>query len=892
MALLSIEAFLELVGRSEVAEPNRITAYLERLRAENGLPSEPGRLAGLMVRDGLLTQFQAEQILAGRYRGFHVGKYKVLERLGSGGMGTVYLAEHKFMRRRVALKVLPRSKASDPASLERFYREAKAVAALDHPNIVRAYDIDQDGDLHFLVMEFVDGANLHDLVKSKGPLDIPRAAHYITQAATGLQHAHLVGLVHRDIKPGNLLVDRSGTVKLLDMGLARFFNDEEESVTKKYDENVLGTADYLAPEQALDSHSVDIRADIYSLGGTLYYLLTGKSPFADGTVAQKLIWHQTRRPKPVRELRADIPDSVVAILDKMLAKSPDERYQTPEEVLEALKPWAQGTPPPPPEDVLPRHSPAVLSGAGGSQVTGSAATADGQDGSTALRKQAGTGVALQNAGAPASPSPTSPAVRPRAVAAKVAQQAPAGQAVAPALGPGDSRVPLSELAPGEALTIKPATSDANFPWQDMGSPGSSFKLDGGSKRLHSRQKSSRSSRSGPKWLWAAVIGGVVALGVAIGIIIWATRDPKPAETQPSSTTPKQVDATPQVWYVSKSGSTPNDVGSITAALRKAKSGDRIVVRSGEICEEKLDLRGVRKALVIEAEKDAVLRLPKDHHKKEPLIHIDGVDGLQIKGLTVDGQDRCEELVLVSGSCPGLTLESLKLMGFGLVGIRIDNCQGGKSERPVLLKGLRIEAPKLRAHAALLFTVPLPTAQNVNLRIEGCQFEGAFEAAVAIKAPMIAVTLHRNVFNGGKSSAIAFPTDAKDGSFLQMVVSNNTFHDYKAGLAFAKPPRFDSECELRNNLFYRISDVGVGNAGQLQGILIGKGNVYDQVKSRPGILAGLGKGTEKELELKAIPFDLPTSVEEADKFLRYPKTSPLAAAGVGDAPVGAFPPTEP
>src|SRR5579864_6828273 len=227
------------------------------------------------------------------------------------------------MRRRAAVKVLPAAKADDPASLERFYREARAVAALDHPNIVRAYDIDQEENLHFLVMEYVDGSSLQDVVKKSGPLELSRAAHYISQAALGLQHAHEVaGLVHRDIKPGNLIVDRSGTVKILDMGLARFFHDEEDILTKKYDESVLGTADYLAPEQALDSHSVDIRADIYSLGATFYFILTGSTPFSEGTVAQKLIWHQTRQPKSIQTLRPEVPAEMAAIVEKMMAKDP------------------------------------------------------------------------------------------------------------------------------------------------------------------------------------------------------------------------------------------------------------------------------------------------------------------------------------------------------------------------------------------------------------------------------------------------------------------------------------------------------------------------------------------------------------------------------------------
>src|SRR5713226_2805077 len=237
------DELLDLLRKSGVQEEKKLDAYLDKLRAGNTLPREPSKLAGYMVRDGLLTNFQAEQLLLGKWRRFNIGKYKVLERLGAGGMGSVYLCEHKLMRRRVAVKVLPTAKAEDPSSLERFYREARAVAALDHPNIVRAYDIDQDDNLHFLVMEYVDGASLQEIVKRVGSLDPTRAAHYMRQAALGLQHAHEVAnLVHRDIKPGNILVDRSGTVKVLDMGLARFFHDEGADITKKFDENcVLGT---------------------------------------------------------------------------------------------------------------------------------------------------------------------------------------------------------------------------------------------------------------------------------------------------------------------------------------------------------------------------------------------------------------------------------------------------------------------------------------------------------------------------------------------------------------------------------------------------------------------------------------------------------------------------
>jgi serine/threonine protein kinase len=357
-------AFVELVRKSGVISEETLDAYLRRLGGTASVPNQPIELARCLVRDGVLTRFQAEQILLGKWRRFTFGKYTILDRLGAGGMGSVYLCEHRFMRRRVAVKVLPLDKADKPAALERFYREARAVASLDHPNIVRAFDIDEDDKLHFLVMEYIDGVNLQDLVSQRGPLAIDAAAHYARQAAAGLQHAfRIAGLVHRDIKPANILVNRQGVVKILDMGLARFFNDDEDLITKKYDEKVLGTTDYLAPEQILSSQ-VDIRADVYSLGATLYFLFTGSTPFGRGTATMKLIWHQVRMPKPVQTLRAEVPDGLAAIVGKMMAKDPRQRFQEPGDVVEALAAWAPG-PAPVPADLPGTRSPQPASSSPG-----------------------------------------------------------------------------------------------------------------------------------------------------------------------------------------------------------------------------------------------------------------------------------------------------------------------------------------------------------------------------------------------------------------------------------------------------------------------------------------------------------------------------------------------
>src|SRR5580692_6042476 len=200
------DEFVDLIRKSGVVEEPRLNSYIKQLQSKSGIPTDINKFSRLLIRDGMLTFFQAEQFLLGKWKRFTIGKYKVLERLGSGGMGQVFLCEHKLMRRKVAVKVLPTARATDCSSLARFYREAQAVAALDHPNIVRAYDIDQDDNLHFLVMEYVDGASLQEMVKKGGPMGYLRCCHYVYWSAIGLQHAHVGGLIHRDIKPANILV--------------------------------------------------------------------------------------------------------------------------------------------------------------------------------------------------------------------------------------------------------------------------------------------------------------------------------------------------------------------------------------------------------------------------------------------------------------------------------------------------------------------------------------------------------------------------------------------------------------------------------------------------------------------------------------------------------------
>lgn len=354
-----------------MVEESKLLNFLQRRNTfQDGTQNDPRDLAQDMINDGVLTNFQAEQFLLGKWRGFTIGKYKLLERIGVGGMGQVFLCEHMFMKRRVAIKVLPPAKAEQPAALGRFYREARAAGSLEHPNIVRTHDIDQDGNLHFIVMEYVDGSNLLDVVKRFGPLDFGRAVSYCYQVAVALDYAFRAGIIHRDVKPGNILIDRRGRAKVLDMGLARFFRDQNDLLTVKYDDKiVLGTADYVAPEQVANSHSVDVRADIYGMGCTLYFLLAGHPPFPTGSVSQKLLWHRTKEPTPIAQVRADTPPGLAAIIAQMMAKDPRQRYQTPAEVALALQPWIPGNVPLPRADEMPSLCPAVLDSSAEAEVT-------------------------------------------------------------------------------------------------------------------------------------------------------------------------------------------------------------------------------------------------------------------------------------------------------------------------------------------------------------------------------------------------------------------------------------------------------------------------------------------------------------------------------------------
>jgi len=316
-------------------------------------------LARVLVEAGALTKFQATLIYQNKPKALQFGEYVVLDKIGAGGMGQVYKARHRRMKRLVAIKVLPKAAVNSAEAVKRFQREVEAAARLVHPNIVIAHDAGQQDTMHFLVMEYVDGRDLAALVKADGPLTVDKAIDYTLQAARGLEFAHAEGVVHRDIKPANLLLDKRGVVKILDMGLARL--DAGDAAAKDgltQSGQVMGTVDYMAPEQAMDTRAANAKADIYSLGCTLYRILVGDNVYGGETLIQKLLAHRENPIPSLTEKRPDVPAALDAVFQKMVAKRPEDRYESMQAVVEALEQVRRDLAAAPPEPKKAAKSPA------------------------------------------------------------------------------------------------------------------------------------------------------------------------------------------------------------------------------------------------------------------------------------------------------------------------------------------------------------------------------------------------------------------------------------------------------------------------------------------------------------------------------------------------------
>lgn len=919
MNRLPIESFLDLTRKSGLVDATRLNLYLERLEQAEQIPEDPKLLAAILVRDAVLSRFQADQLLANKWRGFYVGKYRVIERIGIGGMGQVYLAEHRTMKRRYAIKVLPRARASDPAALERFEREARAGGSIDHPNIVRAYDKDQDGDLHYLVMDFVDGCSLSEIVHATGPLDPQRAGNYLYQAALGLKHAHDSGLIHRDVKPANILIDREGVVKILDMGLARFFNDHDDMITKKYDETVLGTADYLSPEQAIDSHNVDIRSDIYGLGCTFYYVLTGHPPFGDGSVAQKLIWHQTRTPKLLTEMREGVPPQLSAIINKCMMKKVDDRFASPEALVDALQPYADFVYPPsskelpdlspmargvpfggeilsglntgivpPPADLPATSDPDSKSPIFDSQVAkrgGEDSTVNIRSGDSSVKGINKTGQPVVASIAPVAPAPTVPMM----VSPKAAGIAPRPQSSPPIVIGND---PPSPLLP-QKNQWDPYLTPLPFPSPLHNQPMEVYPAKEGPAK-----KEKEESRGIPLWFWLALV--IVMLSLLLATVlyfVWRDRGKgNPADTKPIPTSTSKTPATgKRTWYVARNKIDGIDQTTITAALQQASPGDTITITDRQTYAEALNLtpRTSSKGLfnvTIQAEigddgKRARLVPPPSHRVTDPLISIENIEGLKLTGFLIDGEGGVQTALEVKGKCVGLALDDLRVEGFQQQGILVDGLSGSV-RREVNFDKLFIKQNNPQPAAAAL---RLQGASCEGLHLRYCKVQGLYDSAIVFAAPPERFMMEQCKLYGGKGKAIAWGDGIAANARMNATIQQNTFWDFATGLSLEVPVNpTDIYFSIRNNLFYQVKNVLQIDAAKvkiqpdtLSSGMGGLGNVYDTPASQPGSLALMPKW-----KMKGLAFTLNTSPTPPQDFLRYPVSSPLQTAGERNDPVGA------
>lgn len=338
----SLEQFAHQISASGLLSSADLQALVDATPARRQ-PRDARQLAQLLVKQNKLTAYQARQVYRGKGKSLVLGNYVVLDKLGQGGMGLVLKAEHQRMERIVALKVLSPSLTKTPEAVARFQQEVKAAARLEHPNIVTAYDADKAGGTHFLVMQYIDGSDFSTFVRKNGPLSVDQAVFCVVQAARGLEYAHQRGVVHRDIKPSNLLLGSDGTVRILDMGLARLESEGADQHQLTSTGLFGGTIDYMAPEQALDMKAADARSDIYSLGIMLWYLLTGRAPYEGPSAMARLLAHRETPIPSLRSACSDVSPKLDETFAHMVGKTPEDRYQTMSQVVAELE-WCQEGP--------------------------------------------------------------------------------------------------------------------------------------------------------------------------------------------------------------------------------------------------------------------------------------------------------------------------------------------------------------------------------------------------------------------------------------------------------------------------------------------------------------------------------------------------------------------
>lgn len=751
---------IEFVNKSGLHEKKRLEEYLSSVQDIDEM--SPADLAARMVQDGMLTEFQAKHLLKGRYRNFFIGKFKVLEPLGAGGMSQVYLCEHAVMKHRVAMKLLPVRESEDKTAVSRFMREARAAAAVNHPNVVRAHDFDlAEKKFYYLIMDFVDGCNLHDLVKKLGPIPPETAVHYIFQAAHGLNHILECGLIHRDLKPSNLLLDRSGTIRILDLGLARFTGDDQDNLTRQLQgKSILGTADFLAPEQAIQSDKLDIRADIYSLGATFYFLLSGRAPFENQSVTQKLLAHQIREPDDLE----GVPEEIMAICKKMMSKRAEDRYQSPNELIDDLSVWTTEPLPPPPEEWFQVRAGGIAAGV---NAAGSGGGGTKQPPSTTAMSGQSTPVRVSN-----------PAQR-----------------VAP---------------PSSAIRRGPPSSKSGMGSNARNSMASMPEFDPMAEVDYPPQP----RKTG---MWFGIVIASLALigaGMAIYIALTANRNnpgnssvPGPDTNSSQKQSTPQGDLTPTPPGALVVG--PNGDATIAEAITKAKPGDRILVTAAKI-EESSVFNGKAKGVTIEAWPAGRIVpwfAPDSLSAGKPLVQISNVDGFRLKGFEFDGKLQADSIISVVGSCPGLILEALTIKGFRNSGAELLGASGA-SERPIRLDGVRFMGNTSQGIGFRVVPGSAGSTGSKSVSVTNCRFEGSsvkMGSGVQIAAACEDAEFRLNRFFK-LNQGIHYSAKTGDAAPFAVNVANNCFFSVDAGFFFDSVPPAGSNLNLTNNLFMKTPNL--------------------------------------------------------------------------------------
>jgi serine/threonine-protein kinase len=769
----SMKDVVDLVRRSQVVETGRLDSYFDDLKRENTKSLTPVGLLDRLLVDRLITKFQYDLLAQGKWKGFSLGNYRILDRIAAGGMGQVFIGEHTKLGKKVAIKVLAANLTDNAIARQRFVREARAAAALSHENIVQVFDVNTDSNPPYIVMEYVDGTSLQAAVALSGPLAPGAAAICGHQIALGLQHAFEHQLVHRDIKPANVVIDRKGICKLLDLGIARFDDGQELTRVAPQDKLILGTVEYLAPEQAIDSTKVDTRADIYSLGATLYFLLTGAPPFAKAAASAKLLLKQTEMPPMVTDLRPDVPIGLAAVIHRMLAVKPLGRYLSPAAVADALAEFAV----PPagfPDSLFARVPPRFA------DSTSTPIPAKSSANSDVVRRYATTPPPVDRTAARAS--------------------RPSDRAIPAVVDAGPAAFDFSELRldPDDPSTVADVAMATPAPAQPS-SPG---------------RRSSHLPTAAPKpasrkrlILLGGLAAGVALIGVLLLTIVWLTSPPaKPVETarprvvrEPAKpadgiSIPESTATTLIVARTGKFGHYP----TVMAALQNAGPSVQRVEVWDDTTEEILATNAITlppKLTIVgkgPTSGRTTVTVPRNSSKTDWVHALHAANGVTLENLTFDGGGSSAYLLFCTGQ--EIVLKNVAVQNFTAIGTAALKVNGFTAT------GCRFAPSGLAAESLLQFHT---SAQRVI--VHDCRFDG--EATMGIHDHgLLDAQIVGNRFSG-LTHAIRLREIPTAGRGI--VLRQNVVSQCDEGLRIDKPPAIGPTLaprmlELDGNHFHDVT----------------------------------------------------------------------------------------